>query len=279
MIKACNISKRFGGVQALAGVGFAIDMGEILGIAGLNGAGKSTLLSILSGIMKPDSGTVEHLGVDIFKARYVKPLSIGYVPQEIALFDNLSVTDNLRFWASAGRKPRRVRHLVSSPGDRVQATLEACSLTGHRRKKVSELSGGMKRRANIAAALVMEPDALIMDEPTAGLDAKNRKDMLHFIQGLVKQVPPVPQKGPPCVVFTSHQAGELESICDRVILLDKGTVAFDGLLSQVSLFFKTRFMELGTGCSPLGGVANNNMPFDFENLAIDDILYILGSAN
>ena len=303
MIELRDISKFFGKTQALSHVGFKLEKGEILGIAGLNGAGKSTLISVASGIIAPDSGTVEHMGFDIKKLRRSKPLSIGYVPQETALFDNLCVLDNLRFWAALEKKHRDGEYSGSSAHDRIQTALIKCSLVEQRRMKISQLSGGMKHRANIAAALVMDPDVLVMDEPTAGLDVKNRKDILLFIKSLIKAQTESPQSQsyPQSVIFTSHQAGDLELICDRIILLDRGKLVFDGKTSQLSAHFTNYFKNyfninpdfnsffvnqlspiLQSGNLRSLNDENNNdgtPPLNCETLTVDDILYLLSFAS
>ena len=287
MLEVKDISKKFGSVTALKDLSFSVQRGEILGIAGLNGAGKSTLISIISGILKPDCGVVQYEGVDITRAPHNLPLTIGYVPQEIALFDGLSVRDNLNFWTAAGtrKKMRNSDDATSAPRpDRVRNALEMCALTNVFKNKLSSLSGGMKRRANIAAALVMAPDILVMDEPTSGLDVKNRKDILLFIRSLVKSsvvtnsnISSHAYKSPHTAIFTSHQSGELELICDRVILLNRGQMVFDGLFTDLPEFVRA-FREIGAGGATDAG-SNIFSNLDFENPTIDDILYALGSAD
>jgi len=264
MIDVQGISKRYKDVPALSDIDLSVERGEIVGIAGLNGAGKSTLISIMSGILKPDRGAVLHEGVDIFKPGGARsPLTIGYVPQEIALFDSLNVSDNLNFWASAGDASHGAKS-GSTRAERIGNALRMCDLADHSKKKISQLSGGMKRRANIAAALVTEPDILIMDEPTAGLDVKNRKDILLFIRALVSDS--AEGSRPLTVVFTSHQAGEFDLICDRIVLLDRGKKVFDGHVSQISTYFSG---DVGDFVKNIGS--------DVGSSTIDDILYTLGS--
>ncbi|MCL2163622.1 MAG: ABC transporter ATP-binding protein [Oscillospiraceae bacterium] len=265
MIEVINVSKTYGKVPALSNISFNVNRGEVLGIAGLNAAGKSTLISIISGILKPDIGAVLHENVNIFDTRS-RPLKIGYVPQEIALFDDLSVIDNLNFWAAAGGKPRAASGLQSRDS-RIKNALRRCSLEEHRKKKILTLSGGFKRRANIAAALVLDPDVLIMDEPTAGLDSKNRRDILIFIYNLACERPG-PDNEPLTVIFTSHQAGEFELICNRIILLDKGKIAYDGNISQMTGYFSDILIKNGI-----------KMNSSMNSITIDDILYMLGSVD
>ena len=262
LIRATGIVKKYGSLTAVDNVSMDVHSGEIYGVAGLNGAGKSTLLAILAGVMRPDSGDIVYKEVrsgsrvnhpqsagpgagGAYKSTPAKALRIGYVPQDIALFPDLSVYDNLKFWAIAGP----VRWDSIPLKDRILSAATVAGLTEKLRQSVRSLSGGMKQRVNIAAALAAGPDILIMDEPTAGLDVKNRRDVLNFINSLARSS----QYGL-AVVCTSHQSGELEMISDRLLLLDRGRTVFDG--SPVDVF--------------------SGKYTDYAN--IDDILYSLGNA-
>ena len=237
LISAAGIIKKFGSLTAVDDVSMEVYPGEICGVAGLNGAGKSTLLAILAGVMRPDGGAVAYRGKQV-NAGKTRPagagrgssrlLRIGYVPQETALFPDLSVYDNLKFWALANSGSPKSRD-ADTPGhraplkDRILSAADATGLSEKINKPVRSLSGGMKQRANIAAALVAEPEVLIMDEPTAGLDVKNRRDIINIISSLVKSA-----GGGLAAICTSHQSGELETISDRLLLLDRGCTVFDG---------------------------------------------------
>lgn len=294
IMQAARVSKSYRGVAALSDVSINIYCGEIYGIAGLNGAGKSTLLSVLAGAAKPDSGKVLHRGADIRSSR--RALRVGYVPQEIALFPDLTVRDNLKFWAAAASaRP--------SKGQIAEAA-EASGLSGALGRRVSALSGGMKRRANIASALVARPDVLIMDEPTAGLDAKNRRDIIGFIMRLAG-APRAEGGGAMTVVYTSHQAGELEYVSDRILLLHRGRAIFEGAPGDAARNLAGSLgwggaagvaeaggatgaegaaeaaMAAGQGCAPSQGCApgQGSAAGPGETgwaKSIDDVLYILG---
>jgi ABC-2 type transport system ATP-binding protein len=261
-------------VAALSDVSVNIREGEIYGIAGLNGAGKSTLLSVLSGVVRPDGGAVLYRGADI-RAKG-RALRIGYVPQEISLFPDLTVYDNLKFWASVRARPSKSR-IVEAAG--------AAGLSGALKRRVSALSGGMKRRVNIASALVARPDVLVMDEPTAGLDVKNRRDIIKFIMDLIGAQRRAGASGGGAaltVVYTSHQAGELEYVSDRILLLHRGRALFEGAPQDAA-----RSVISGGG-APVSGAAGNRidagagatMPGAGMGAGtastIDDALYILG---
>ena len=249
LISAVDISKKYGAVNAVSRISLDVYAGGIYGVAGLNGAGKSTLLAILAGVMRPNEGMVYYRGVPVYAGRRrAGALRIGYVPQDIALFPDLSVKDNLKFWALTGMSSKRAGAAAQPVRRRIADAAEAAGLSGHMNKNVRALSGGMKRRVNIAAALATNPEVLIMDEPTAGLDVKNRRDILNFIGIMARDR----QRGL-AVICTSHQSGELEMISDRLLLLDRGQAVYDGPPSDV---FGGKYS------------AYNN---------IDDILYAMGN--
>jgi len=259
LLRCEDVRKTYKGNQALDGVSLEVRSGEIYGIAGLNGAGKSTLLTMLAGILPPDSGQVFYRDADVFgqdgSRNAARELRVGYVPQEIALFPELSVQDNILFWALAAKYRRRAKK--DDVKERVRRVAKYCGLFDRLRAPVASLSGGMKRRVNIASALVTGPEALIMDEPTVGLDARNRRDILAFIQSLAKRRKA--GKGL-AVILTSHQSGELESICDRILLLNRGVVLFEGTLDEILDKYK--------GLARPGERIFN----------VDDILYRIGDA-
>lgn len=190
MILAKNIYKKFK-EPVLKGVNLQAKAGEIIGLAGENGSGKSTLLEIITGLMPADSGSIEIEG------------TIGYVPQETALFDNLTVRDNLKFWASA----------YDAPWDNAEFDKSFLS------KKVSQLSGGMKKRLSISLACLHQPNLLVMDEPSAALD-------IGFKGHLSQMLADIKAQGR-TVIFSSHQADEL-LWCDRIYILREGVFVYEG---------------------------------------------------
>lgn len=202
-------------VAAVDGLSFVLHKGEILGLIGTNGAGKSTTVSMLATLMKPDSGEILFQGQNLVKQPKRVRSKIGYVPQEIALYESLSGYDNLKFWGQAGHVPactlqeriRRVAELIDFS--------EAVLL-----KKVQEYSGGMKRRLNIGVALLAEPELLILDEPTAGIDIQSRRLILTAIRGLAEQGV--------SVIYVGHYMEEVEQLCDTVCIMNKGKAIFQG---------------------------------------------------
>ncbi len=194
---ARDISWCYGKKTVLENVSLAAEEGECVGIAGLNGSGKSTLLGILSGILKPQGGSLSCFGHDMFSERKLFSKLIGYVPQENPLLSDLSVSDNLRLWS--GTKPDADTELIAS--------LELGPLLNRRAGK---LSGGEKRRVVIACALLGGQKILIMDEPTSALDIKQREIIHRYIGGFTAR------KG--VVIMTTHDIMEME-MCDRLYYL------------------------------------------------------------
>ena len=193
MIIAKNIKKSYL-APVLQDVSLQIDAGEIIGLAGENGSGKSTLLAILAGITKQDAG-------DVYVER-----KIGLVPQEAALFDNLSVKDNLRFWAKAYKQDWK-------------NALPILADESMLKKRVSQLSGGMKKRLSIALACLHNPQFLIMDEPTAALDIGFKGELKQMLDEIRSQGR--------SVIFSTHQPDEL-AWCDRIYILRKGQFVYEG---------------------------------------------------
>ena len=274
MITAEHLHKSYKEHPALSDISLTIQDGDLYGIAGLNGAGKSTLLSILSGLIPPDKGTVCYDGTDIFSKKVPPHLRIGFVPQELALFQDLLVIENLEFWAWSGSPKTKTDAQNNARNAAIQSGLEHTL-----KKKVSSLSGGMKRRVNIASALAMNPDVLIMDEPTVGLDIKNRRDIMRFIRSLARS-PLTAEKNSDgvrdgsgargmTVLITSHQSGELETFCDRLLLLHQGKKIYEGCVGDI--FRTAPFIQ----CRASGMSAAEHSG-DFPKLeSVDDILYHL----
>ncbi len=204
-----NITKSYRGVKAVDGLSFCVEQGQIFGLIGTNGAGKSTTVSMLVTLMKPDSGRILFHGREVSGRAAQLREKTGYVPQDIALYESLSGMDNLKFWG-------RASHVT---GSRLKERIEAVSeMTGFSRevlkKRVQEYSGGMKRRLNIAVALLKEPELLILDEPTAGIDIPSRSVILSAIRRLAD--------GGMAVVYVGHYMDEVEKLCDRVCIMHRG---------------------------------------------------------
>ncbi len=203
-----KISKNFGKHKVVDEISFTIEKGELFGLLGPNGAGKSTSISMLSGLMKPSSGRILVNGKDIAKYPKEGKRCIGLVPQDIALYPTLSAQDNLYFWGRMyGLSGKRLKEEV----DRV---LKIANLEERRKDIVKGFSGGMKRRINIAAALLHRPQLLIMDEPTVGIDPQSRNSILETVKELNEEGM--------SVIYTSHYMEEVEFLCNRIGIIDLG---------------------------------------------------------
>ncbi len=213
MLQADNLHKAYGSLQAVAGVSFTVGAGQIVGLLGPNGAGKSTTVAMLCGLATPDRGTVtldgEPLGGDDspVKAR------IGVVPQDLALYDDLSAIANLElFGALYGVRGALLRV-------RTTAALELVGLADRARDKPARFSGGMRRRLNIACALVHDPQVLLLDEPTVGVDPQSRNAIFDNLETL--------RDRGKALLYTTHYMEEAERLCDRIVIVDHGRVIAD----------------------------------------------------
>ena len=209
-----RITRRFGDRLAVDAVSFEIAPGETYGLLGPNGAGKTTTISMIAGILAADSGgaTVAGLPIDTGAGR-AKAL-IGLVPQDIALYGDLNAVENLRFFG-------RLQGLGGKPLERrIGAVLEIVGLTDRAKDRIDDYSGGMKRRANIAAGLLHEPKLLILDEPTVGVDPQSRNQILASIEEL--------GGAGLSVLYTTHYMEEAERLCDRVGIIDGGRLVAQG---------------------------------------------------
>ena len=213
MIRVDQITKRYGETTAVDGLSFEVDEGEIVGMLGPNGAGKSTTLRILTGYLAATRGTASVAGHDVFEQSIEARRAIGYLPESVPLYEELRVTEYLRFRARLKGVPRR------SIGVRVGESMERVDLKPVARKAIGRLSKGYRQRVGIAAALLHEPQVLILDEPTVGLDPSQIRTTRHFIRELA---------GDHTILLSSHILPEIEATCDRVMILHRGKrVAMD----------------------------------------------------
>jgi ABC-2 type transport system ATP-binding protein len=208
MIRIDSVRKQFGSTVALDGLSLEVRPGEIFGLLGPNGAGKSTTMSLLTGLHTPDAGTVSVLGGDprdpALRSR------IGLAPQSLALYENLSGRENLAFFARMfGLRGARL-------AQRVDAALEFVRLADRQHDRAGGYSGGMQRRLNLAAAIVHEPELILLDEPTAGVDPQSRNALFDNVLAL--------KASGRTVVYTTHYMEEVERLCDRVAIVDHGRV-------------------------------------------------------
>jgi ABC-2 type transport system ATP-binding protein len=218
-IDAEHLEKRFGTTTAVADVSFSAAPAEVLGLLGPNGAGKSTTIGMLAGLLRPDRGTVRIGGVPLGTGADPTKRRIGLVPQELALLDELPARMNLEFFGALyGLKGRAL-------AARVAAALDLTSLADRSGDPPMEFSGGMRRRLNIACALLHEPQILLLDEPTAGVDPQSRNAIFETLEALAA--------AGRTLIYTTHYMEEVERLCDRVVIIDRGRVLADDTLKGV----------------------------------------------
>jgi ABC-2 type transport system ATP-binding protein len=211
VVEARNLSKSYSKTLYLKNVSLTVPQGGALAVAGENGAGKTTLLKILATASKPDSGELVIGGFDALKEPARARELIGYVPQGIALMQELSVRDNLRYW-------------MKTPDEALyEWALSLLGLKEVEKRRVSRLSGGMQRRLNIGASLVLRPSLLILDEPLAGVDIANRRRIIDALLAL--------KKSGMTIIFTSHYIEEMQLLADGLVALRSGEVTYYGDLS------------------------------------------------
>ena len=214
-----NLLKKYGELCAVDHLSFTVEKGEIYGFLGPNGAGKSTTLSAITTLISFDKGKIIIDGHDIQKDRIMIKQMIGLVPQDIAVYDHLSALENVKFFASLyGFRGRELTNLAKE-------ALEFVGLSDKYAIKPKQMSGGMKRRLNIACGIAHEPKLIVMDEPTVGVDAQSREHILNSIRIL--------RDRGATVIYTSHYMQEVEEICDRIAIMDKGQLVASGTKAQL----------------------------------------------
>lgn len=226
IINVENISKKFGEKLVLDNISFKVEKGDIFGLIGPNGAGKSTLINIMTGLIDPNGGTISIGGFDIKKEPIKAKKFIGLVPQELALMESVSAYDNLEFFGSLyGLNGKELK-------ERINNVLELTGLEDKRREKVKKFSGGMKRRLNLAAAIMHQPEILILDEPTVGIDPQSRNHIFQYIKAINKE------KGT-TIIYTSHYMEEVEFLCNDIFIVDEGREIAYGSKSTVKGMIST----------------------------------------
>lgn len=238
MLKVSNVTKSYGDFKALDSLSLEVQEGSVFGLLGVNGAGKTTMLSILNGLIDIDDGEIDVFGFDIKKdIKEINKIS-SIIPQHLAFYENLSVKENIDFFAS----------IQYASKEAIEKAIEINSLQSLLSQKSSTLSGGQKRRLNIAIGLLNDPKIIYFDEPTVGVDPKSRNEILDSISDY--------KKLGITVLYTSHYMNEIERICDEVAIIDKGKLIkqdkLDNLLSNrvsdkvlVETLYSKRLPSLG----------------------------------
>src|SRR4051812_42373945 len=245
VLEIADVRKRFGATVALDGVSLAVEAGEVFGLLGPNGAGKTTLLSIAAGLTRADSGTVKLFGRPFTRDTREPRHLVGMGTQDLSIYPDLTARENLRFFGKL--YGLRGKDLES----RIEHVLAAVGLTDRANDRAGTFSGGMKRRLNLAAAVVHGPKLLFLDEPTAGVDPQSRNHIFRQVKAL--------NEAGITVVYTSHYMEEVQALCRRIAILDGGTLlacdtlpdllkVLDGRvrfrLASVPAGFETRLGEL-----------------------------------
>jgi ABC-2 type transport system ATP-binding protein len=224
MLDITHLRKAFGSLVAVDDVSFSVAGGQLVGLLGPNGAGKTTTVSMIAGLVTPDRGEVLVGGARLSGDTDPKKRKIGLVPQDLALYDELTARANLRFFGA-------LYNLSGATLARaIASTLELVGLADRVNDKVGTYSGGMKRRLNLAAGLLHDPDILLLDEPTVGVDPQSRNAIFENLEALKRRGK--------ALLYTTHYMEEAERLADRIVVIDHGTVVaddtLDGLQSRVA---------------------------------------------
>ncbi|MCC6728601.1 MAG: ABC transporter ATP-binding protein [Chthonomonadales bacterium] len=269
MVEVENLTKYYGDYAAIEGVSFGARAGEILGFLGPNAAGKTTTMRIVTGFMPPTSGTARVAGLDVVRDSVEARRRIGYLPEQVPLYGDLSVRDYLGFCAGLrGVARRRI-------GERVDAVMQSTRVAEYADALILKLSKGFRQRVGIAQALVHEPELLILDEPTVGLDPRQIVEVRELIRGL---------RGSHTVILSTHILPEVQMLCDRIVIINEGRVAAtdtpDALMArlrrsrQVRLEVRGRAAEVLAALRGLPGVSAAE-----KEEAGDDIVRVLLEAD
>lgn len=215
-IEVTKLSKTYGAQKAVDSISFKVGKGEIVGFLGPNGAGKSTTMKIITGYLQPDDGSVIVCGIDVLKQPLESKRKIGYLPEANPLYYDMYVREYLDFVADV--------HGVGERKKKIEEVIETVGLSLESKKRVGQLSKGYKQRVGLAAALIHDPEVLILDEPTTGLDPNQIIEIREVIKKLGQQK---------TVLFSSHILQEVEAICDRVVIINRGKLVADDNVSKL----------------------------------------------
>ena len=274
VLECAHLVRRFAERTAVDDVSLAVAPGETYGLLGPNGAGKTTTIRMVCGLLRPDAGTVHVAGRQVSTAAGPAKELIGFVPQDVALYPDLSVRENLRFFGRLYRLPRRRLER------RVDEVLDLIDLRSRAGDRVDSLSGGMRRRLNIGAGLVHSPTLLVLDEPTVGVDPQSRHAILESVTRFGEEGM--------AVLYTTHYMEEAERLCDRVGIIDRGRLVAEGtpreLVALVAERDRVRLAAVGSlsaysdACRRLArveGVARSGDDADVVELVVKDARSLL----
>jgi ABC-2 type transport system ATP-binding protein len=233
MIEVQQLRKQYGDLTAVQDVSFTAHPGEIFGLLGPNGAGKTTTSGCISSLLTPTSGHIRVMGHDVVRDGVATRRSIGVVPQELAIYDDLSAHENLAYWGGAqGLRGPKLR-------ERIHTVLELTGLLERSKEPVKQFSGGMKRRLNFACGIIHQPKVLLLDEPTVGVDPQSRVRLLELVREQAR--------AGACVLYTTHYMEEAETLCDRLAIIDHGRIIAQGTLRELRAMVGERDLLRFTG--------------------------------
>ncbi len=266
-----DLQKRFGDIQAVVGIDFEVKAGEIFSLLGPNGAGKTTTISIISCLLRPDAGDVQVLGTSVIDEPQAVKANLGVVPQEVAVYEDLSARENLNFWGKMyGLRGKRLN-------ERVEEVLEITGLKDRQKGRVEKFSGGMKRRLNIGIALLNKPKILIMDEPTVGIDPQSRRNILDGVMEF--------NKAGTTILYTTHYMEEAQELSDHIAIMDHGKliaygtheelVKIVGELDRIELTINREVEGLSESWKSVPGVTQVLSENGQFNLLVDDSNLVL----
>jgi ABC-2 type transport system ATP-binding protein len=218
MIRVQNLTKRFGALTAVEGLSLEIGAGEVFGFIGPNGAGKSTTMKVLACLLRPDSGSATVCGHDVTTQGPAIRRVLGYMPDFLGVYDDLTVDEYLQFFAAAFRIPRARRRAI------IDSVLELTDLADKKRAMVDSLSRGMQQRLGVARVLIHEPRVLLLDEPASGLDPRARIEMRSLIQELGRMGK--------CIMVSSHILSELAEMCTCIGIIERGRLLYSGSIGD-----------------------------------------------
>ena len=237
MLVVENLVKQYGELTAVDDVSIEAGEGSVFGLLGPNGAGKSTLINCISGLLTPTTGRIAVSGHDIVKDGKAARKSLGVVPQEIALYEDLPAVDNLRYWGKAyGLRG-------SALEDRVSDVLGHIGLADRAKDLPKEFSGGMKRRLNFGCGVVHKPKVLLLDEPTVGVDPQSRAKLFELVEA--------ERDAGACVLYTTHYMEEAERLCDSLAIIDRGKIIANGTVAELKSQLGARDALQLTGVFPV----------------------------
>ncbi len=224
MIEAKALTKRYGDVLAVDAVSFTVERGEVVGFLGPNGAGKTTTMRMLTGFVPPTDGSARIAGFDVFEDPLAARRAVGYLPETLPLYPEMTVSSYLRYVAKIKDVPRARRRVA------LDRALERCALTEVHSRVIGTLSRGFRQRVGLAQAIVHDPPVLILDEPTVGLDPVQ----IGEIRGLIRELASGAAEAQHTVILSTHIMAEVSAICRRVILINEGRKTVDASLEELT---------------------------------------------